>query len=327
MKEGLVLIKRGDYVESFHRVHLVVVNDKGETIFTRGKEGLNVCMRSSAKPFQAIPVVIYDVDKTYGLTEEELAIFSGSINAEEHQVEVVREILRKAGLDESYLKCGPSYPSYKKYAEKLKAEGIKPAPIYHNCAGKHAGMLIVSKAKGYDLNSYFKEEHPLQQEILEIIAEYAEMKKDDIKLVTDGCGLPVYFMPLKNIAVAYKNLSMKLEIKDGKVKRLIKAALKNPDMVAGTDRLCTDIIKITDGRIFAKVGAEALYGAFNCETKEGLAFKVEDGGQRALNIFMVVLLKKLGWINDYELEKLSKYINLPIRNSRNDVVGKVEAIV
>lgn len=326
MKEALLLIKRGDWVESFHRIHVVVVNSNGEIVYKKGKEDLLTCMRSTAKPFQAIPSVLEDIDKFYNLTESELAIFCGSINGEEFQVNAIRDILKKANLDESFLKCGPAYPSYKKYAEKLKSEGIKPAPIYHNCAGKHTGMLLSCKAKNLDIFNYYKKEHPLQIEILKIISEYSEYDKDQIKIVVDGCGLPVFFLPLKNIAVAYKNLSLKLNLYESKVRRLLSACLKHPEMIGGTDRLCTDVIKITGGRIFIKVGAEALYAGFNCKTKEAFAFKVEDGGQRALNIFLVLLLKRLDWLYPNEIDSLQKYFNLSIKNSRNEIVGKIEAV-
>ncbi|MCX7991949.1 MAG: asparaginase [Proteobacteria bacterium] len=327
MKEALLLFKRGDYVESFHRIHLVVVDSRGEVVFKKGKEDLLTCMRSSAKPFQAIPLVLENLDQVYNLTANELAIFSGSINGEDFQVETVRRILSKAGLDESYLKCGPAYPSYKKYAEKLKSEGVKPAPIYHNCAGKHAGMLIYCKAKGLDIHSYYKQDHPLQKEILKIVSEYSEVEDKDIKVVTDGCGLPVYFMPLKNIAIAYKNLALRFNMQESRVKKLIGAVIKHPEMIGGTDRLCTDLIRATEGRVFVKVGAEALYAGFNVKTKEAFVFKVEDGGQRALNIFLLMLLKRLDWLYTNETEKLNKYLNLSVKNSRNDVVGKIEAVI
>lgn len=327
MKEALLLVKRGDYVESFHRIHLVILDSKGEIIYKKGKEDLLTCMRSAAKPLQAIPVVIENIDKLYNLAEPELAILCGSINGEDFQVELVRNMLSKAGIDESYLKCGPAYPSYKKYAEKLKSEGVKAAPIYHNCAGKHAGMLLYCKAKNLDLYSYYKKEHPLQEEILKIISEYSEVKEDEIKVVTDGCGLPVYFIPLKNIARAYKNLLLRLNVQGSKVKILIESALKHPEMIGGTDRLCTDIINVTGGRVFVKVGAEALYAGFDTKSKSSFVFKVEDGGQRALNIFLIMLLKKFGWLYNDELEKLQKYLNLSIKNSKNEVVGKIDVII
>ncbi|GAB4435774.1 MAG: asparaginase [bacterium] len=323
MKELLVLVKRGSYPENVHRCHVVVVDREGNTVFSAGKENYFTCLRSAAKPLQAIPIVIENIDRHFGLTERELASFCGSLNAEPFQVEVVREILKKAGLDESYLKCGASYPSYKKAAETLKAKGEKPAPIYHNCAAKHAGMLLVCQFKGYDKENYYKESHPLQKEIEEIVADYAELKREDVKIVTDGCGLPVFFMPLKNIAIAYKNLALKMENHLSGVRRLLKSAIDYPEMVGGTERLCTDVIRFTAGKIFAKVGADGVYAAFNMNRMEALAMKVEDGSAKALQPAFIKAIEKLGWLNPREIELLEKYWKVPLKNSRGNAVGEI----
>ncbi len=206
MKEAVIIVKRGDFAENIHRCHIVVVNNKGEVMFSRGNENHYTCLRSSAKPLQAIPLMLNHLDDLYGLTEREIAAFCGSLNGEPFQIDVVKSILKKAGLDESFLKCGAAYPSYKKAAEELKVKGIKPSPIYHNCSAKHAGLLLVCQYKGYDKETYFKPWHPVQKEIHEIVADYAEIAREEVKTVTDGCGLPVFFIPLKNIAIAYKIL-------------------------------------------------------------------------------------------------------------------------
>lgn len=324
MGEVLILVKRGVYPENLHRCHLSVIDKEGRSLFSAGNESYFTCLRSAAKPLQAIPIVINNIDRHFGLTEREVASFCGSLNAESFQVEIVRMILKKAGLDESYLKCGVAYPSYKKAADELKTKGEKPAPIYHNCAAKHAGMLLVCQFKGYDKETYYKESHPLQTEIHEIIADYAELKKDEVKIVTDGCGLPVFFMPLKNIAISYKNLALKMENPLSGVKRLLQAAIDNPDMVAGTDRLCTDVIACTSGKIFAKVGADGVYAAFNINKMEALAMKVEDGSAKAVQPAFIKTMERLGWLNPKELSLLEKYWKLPVKNSRGSVVGEVE---
>jgi len=326
MQTLLIEVKRGSYPENIHRCHLTVVDREGKTIFKRGDENHFTCLRSSAKPLQAVPIMLNNLDKHYGLTEKEVAAFCGSLNGEPFQIEVVRSILQKAGVAEDFLKCGATYPSFKKAADELKLKGVKPAPIYHNCSAKHAGMLIVCQFKGYDKETYLKENHPLQKEIHEIVSDYAELKKDDIKLVTDGCGLPVFFMPLKNIAIAYKNLALKMENSQSRVRRLLKAALDFPEMVGGTDRLCTSVIKTTNGKIFAKVGADGVYAAFNVNRMEALAMKVEDGSAKAVQIAFVMAMEKIGWLNPSEFSLLEKYWKLPVKNSLGNVVGEIKVV-
>lgn len=327
MKELIVQVKRGDYPENIHRCHLVVVDRYGNNVFQKGDGNYLTCLRSAAKPLQAVPIMLNNLDKYYGLTEQEVAAFCGSLNGEPFQIDVVRSILQKANVAEDCLKCGATYPSYKKAADDLRAKGEKPAPIYHNCSAKHAGMLIVCQFKGYDKSTYLKPEHPLQQEILEIISDYAELKKDEIKVVTDGCGLPVFFMPLKNIAIAYKNLALKMENSQSRVRRLLKAALDFPEMVGGTDRLCSNVIKTTNGKVFAKVGADGVYAAFNINKMESLAMKVEDGSAKAVQTAFVVAMEKIGWLNPSEFSKLEKYWKLSIKNSLGNVVGEVEVVL
>lgn len=323
MKEAFLHVKRGKFTENLHRCHIVAVDKKGEPIFVRGKEDYFTCLRSAAKPFQAIPLMLNNLDKYFSLEEKEVAAFCGSLNGEAFQIEVIRKILQKAGIDEGELQCGATYPSYKKAAEELKMKGEKPAPIYHNCAAKHAGMLLVCKFKNYDRKTYLKENHPLQQEILNIVADYSEVSPSDIGVVTDGCGLPVFFLPLKNIAIAYKNLALKMENAQSSVRRLLKGAIDYPEMIGGTERLCTDVIKMTKGKIFAKVGADGVYAAFNVHKMEALAMKVEDGSAKAVQPLFIKTMEVLDWLNPYELSLLEKYLKISIKNSRGTIVGEM----
>lgn len=323
MREIFVLSKRGEFSECIHHCHAVLVNRAGDVIYSRGDENFFTCMRSSAKPLQAIPLMLNKVDEYFNLTDREISAFCGSLNGEAFQVEIVRSILKKAGIDETCLKCGATYPSYKKAKEELVVKGVKPAPIYHNCAAKHAGMLLVCVYKGYDKETYLNKNHPLQKEIHDIVADYAELAQDEVKIVVDGCGLPVFFIPLKNLAIAYKNLALKMENNQSRVRKLLKSALDNPDMVGGTDRLCSDVIKVTNGKVFAKVGADGVYTAFNVNKMEALAMKMEDGSTKALQPAFVKLIETVGWLNPREVALLERYFKLPIKNSRGEVVGEI----
>ncbi len=103
----------------------------------------------------------------------------------------------------------------------------------------------------------------------------------------------------------------------------MKAALDYPEMVGGTDRLCTDVIKVTSGKIFAKVGADGVYAAFNVNRMEALAMKVEDGSARAVEPVFVKAMEKIDWLNPREVTLLEKYWKLPVKNSVGNVVGEV----
>jgi len=319
MKEAFVYITRGGYPECLHRFHIVIVDSKGEVIFERGDRNFFTCLRSSAKPFQAIAAMRAGIVEKYCLNEEECAALTGSLNAEPFQIDIVRSILSKAGLTEDYLQCGAQYPSHKATAESLKREGCPPQPIYHNCAAKHTGMLLASKAKDYPLNNYLDSQHPFQREILKTVSEFTELDEKEIKTVIDGCGAPVFFMPLRNLAIGYKNLAIS---KETVVEKLINSVKKYPLMIGGNERLCSDIIKVTSGRVFAKIGADGVYAAFNEEFKEGLAMKVEDGSTKPLYVMLLTVLKERNWINENELERLSNYWKIKVKNSKNVVVGE-----
>lgn len=320
--EGLVLVTRGSYTECLHRFHIVIVDASGDVIFERGDKNFLTCLRSSAKPFQAITCLKTGIAKAYNLTDEECASLSGSLNGEPFQVEIVRSMLKKAELSEDYLQCGSMYPTHKNSAELLKKEGKEPKPIYHNCSAKHAGMLLASKLIGFPLDSYLEFDHPLQKLILKTVSEFCEISESEIKNVIDGCGAPVFFMPLKNLALGYKNLCIST---DETVQSLINAVKKYPLMIAGNERLCTDLIKNTKGKVFAKIGADGVYSAFHSDLKQGLAIKIEDGSTKPLFVMFLTLLKERNWINDEEFQTLSKYWRINVKNSKNQVVGEYVA--
>ncbi len=319
MKEALVFVTRGGYPECIHRFHIVIVDSKGDVIFERGDRNFFTCLRSSAKPFQAITAMRAGIVEKYGLNEEECSALTGSLNGEPFQIDVVRSMLCKGGLTESYLQCGAQYPSHRATAESLKREGYPPQPIYHNCSAKHTGMLLACKAKGYSLDNYLDFNHPFQREILKTVSEFTELDEKEIKTVIDGCGAPVFFMPLKNLAIGYKNLAVS---KEAEVKKLINSVNKYPLMIGGNERLCSDIIKVTSGRVFAKIGADGVYAAFHENFKEGLAMKIEDGSTKPLYVMLLTVLKERNWISENELESLSRYWKIKVKNSKNVVVGE-----
>ena len=143
-----VAVTRGGVVESRHRAH--AVSCATSTCRSRGEtRGLVAFVRSSAKPLQALPLVPYD------LPPEELAIACASHEARPDQLVAVRALLERAGATADDLECGAEHGSR----------------LRHNCSGKHAGFLFLSRTRGWETEGYRLPEHPLQQELLALVAE------------------------------------------------------------------------------------------------------------------------------------------------------------
>ena len=91
----LIEITRGPRVESCHRGHIAVVDAAGNLRHHLGDAEAWVCMRSLAKPFQALAVITNGAAAAFGFGAEELALFSGSLSGQDFQVELATKILAR----------------------------------------------------------------------------------------------------------------------------------------------------------------------------------------------------------------------------------------
>ena len=112
MNDSVVKIYRGSTVESTHSGHLAVIDSEGKILYKHGNPDLVTFLRSSAKPFQTIPLVETGAAHRFKFSVEEIAIISGSHSGEEKHVEVVSNILEKIGLKPEHLQCGTHLPHY-----------------------------------------------------------------------------------------------------------------------------------------------------------------------------------------------------------------------
>jgi L-asparaginase II len=253
-----------------------------------------VYARSSAKPFQAMPLVLSGAAEALGLADEELAVACASHNAEEPHLAAVRSILQKAGLSEKELQSGAHPPLYAPAAAELARNGEEPEVIHSNCSGKHAGMLALCVHQGWETGGYRDPDHPLQRWILEIVARFCGLARDEILLGGDGCGVPAFGMPLENLATGFARLATGENLPDdlagaaGKIRRVMR---EHPFMVAGTGRLDTAVMVGSD--LVSKSGAEAVFCSGSPEGW-GLALKISDGAARALRPAVLPILARRG---------------------------------
>jgi L-asparaginase II len=287
-----VAVRRGPFVESVHPVHAVAVRD-GKVVAEAGDRELLTSLRSSAKPFQALALVRARDD----LDDADIAIASASHRAEPEQIAAVGRLLFKAPATEEDLEVGLQ-------------EGRPPQPIYHNCSGKHAGMLAACRARGWATAGYRLAGHPLQDEILTEVLAAAEVEPPAVETAVDGCGVVCFALPLERVAFMFS----RLRTRDGG-SRVIEAMQARPQLVGGAGQTDTELMKVLPGWI-AKGGAEALFCAAGPDGT-GVALKTRDGGYRALRPAIAELFARLG----HDLGE--GFAHVPVRNSRGDIVGEI----
>ncbi|HVF58132.1 MAG TPA: asparaginase [Pyrinomonadaceae bacterium] len=332
----LVEVWRGPIVESRHRGHVVAVDGDGRIVARAGEPETVTYLRSSAKPHQAVPLVATGAADRFGFDAREIAIACGSHSGEAVHARTVARMLEKIGLDESALKCGTHEPFDRETALKLRERGEQPSILQNNCSGKHTGMLALALHLGAPTETYDHPEHPVQLAIARAVAQFSGVPPDEIARGTDGCGVPVFGVSVRAIALMYARLVAAPSDFDARTAeacvRIVAAMGAHPEMVGGTsERFDTELMRATGGRVISKVGAEGVYtaGVLPCEDWPrglGLAFKIEDGeDRRARPTVAIESLRQLGVLNDGALEALAPYANFAVRNHRGDRVGEVRA--
>jgi L-asparaginase II len=293
MEPIVVELRRNGIVEARHRVHAVAVRD-GAVVAEAGDAGLTCYMRSASKPIQALPLARARGD----LDERDLAIASASHRATDDQVAAVRALLAKAPATEDELELGIQ-------------PGRPPSRLFHNCSGKHAGMLALCRAHGWPTAGYRLRDHPVQQACRDAHAEAAEVDAGELATAIDGCGVLTFALPLERMAHAYARLP---HLPGGD--RIVQAMRAHPDLVGGPDGADFRLMRAAAGW-FAKVGAEGLLCAAGPDGT-AIALKSEDGSSRPLEPALAVFLQPLG-------TALPGLAETPILNSRGERVGELAA--
>jgi L-asparaginase II len=308
-------------VESAHRFHAVVVRG-GRRIVELGDGDRWTFYRSASKPFQALPLVEDGVLDAFGFGVEELALACASHSGETEHVRLARRMLERMGLTEEALACGGHWPLREAAAIRFLAEGRAPGPLDSNCSGKHAGMLGLARVHGWPLGGYERADHPVQERMRQVTSAWTGVRASDLREGVDGCGVVCFAVPLGTMAESFARLAREARA-GGAAREVCGAMMRHPFLVAGTDRLCTDLMTAAPG-IVAKVGAEGVYGVSIPEEDMGLAIKVEDGGWRAVDAALVSLLSRLGLLDDGARRGLAGYLEPSILNTRGARVGRLE---
>ncbi|MFQ5651475.1 MAG: asparaginase [bacterium] len=323
MAEILAQVIRNDRVESIHCGHIVVVTPAGEVVQALGDSRMRTYMRSAAKPFQSMPLLESSVVKQLGLTVKELAVTMASHNGEEFHLQAVRSLLAKAGLAVEDLRCGFHRPLHPPCADQWLLHDHNESPLYNNCSGKHAGMLVLAKGLETPLATYLQPVHPVQQRIQHKLAIFSGVPEEEIETGIDGCSAPVFYLPLKNMALAYARLA------EGKIspsEQVFKIMSANPEMVAGSGRFDTALMRITNGRMVSKTGAEGIRClGIRAAQPLGIALKIADGNARVSAVVMLEVLNQLQLILPQEFAHLHQFYRPTLINCAGIEIGEIRA--
>src|SRR5262245_36729020 len=278
----LVVVRRGGVVESVHHGAIVVADASGRVDLAYGDAVAVTFLRSAAKPFQALPLLQSGAVERFGLTDEEVAVMIGSHGGEPFHVAAVQSILKKIGLGEEALQCGAHPPFHKPSAQALREAGLKPSAIHNNCSGKHAGMLALAVHLGAPTATYLEPKHPVQEQILDALTEMIGRSASAVPLAVDGCSAPTFGLPLASAATLYARLASPEGLRPAlaeAARRAVATMRGRPEMVAGTGRICTTLMREGQAGLIAKIGAEGFYGAGLERDGRGfgIALKVADG--------------------------------------------------
>jgi len=325
--ESVVEVMRGPAVESRHRVHVAVVDADGTLRAFSGDPDRVTFWRSAAKPIQALPVVDDGALERFGITPAELALCCGSHSGTAAHVKTAESLLEKIGVTAEALACGPHPPFDDDARRDLQEQGLEPVRLHNNCSGKHAGMMAIARARGWEPEGYERVEHPVQARLLTEVARWTQMPAEAIGLGVDGCGVVCYALPLRQMALAYAGLAAAARRGEPGPAAVVQAMAAHPEMVAGEGRICTDLARVTEGRVFAKTGAEGVYCVGVPGAELGIALKVEDGSVRAVAPAVAGVLRELDLISEDDFGALHAYVFQEVANTRGEVTGQVRPAI
>ncbi|MCL6436853.1 MAG: asparaginase [Leptolyngbyaceae cyanobacterium HOT.MB2.61] len=304
-----VRLLREGIIESRHHVQAVICDSRGRTLLVAGNAETATFVRSGLKPFQALAVTTTGTLERYGLSDRDLAIICSSHKGKIEQVRQVFNVLWRSDVDPSHLQC-PVPPG-------------KRSPLEYNCSGKHAGMLAVCHQCNWSLNNYLQRSHPVQQLIIHKVAELLRMPAEEFISARDDCGAPTYFLQLGQIASLYALLAASENLD---MERIVRAMIHHPAMVAGDGEFDTELMRLTQGELVSKAGAEGVQCIGRLGEGMGLAIKVMDGAKRAKHAVAIHLLKQMGWITPSVSETLAEKFMTLSNVTRLEVSGELSML-
>jgi len=325
----LAFVFRGKNIEAIHYGSIAVVDENGKLTHYTGDPEMVTMMRSSIKPFQALPLLMTGGFDHFGYNDKQLALMCASHDGTDEHKEVAASILLAAGNKPEDLQCGTHWPIWMRNDNIYPENGEDKDPLRHNCSGKHSGFLALAKFLNDDTKKYLDPGGKTQRLVKQAVADMCEFPSERFGVAVDGCSAPNFGYPLINLAIGFKNLVLKhykTKEMEKAVGRVLQAMTAHPKMVSGEKRFDYDVMRSFPGKVVCKVGAEAIEGIGFSEPKIGIVVKIDDGNTRALYPVCVEVLKQLDIVDKMDKFPFLKRHEKPeIANYRKITTGYIEA--
>lgn len=321
--DDVVITDRGGIIENSHRIHAAIVDPEGNLQYAVGDPDRVTLARSAAKPIQTLAILETGAADRFHFDDADLALMCASHSSEPPHIARAQQMLERAGSKENDLACG-GHPALSAEVNRSWVEQcFVPTGICNNCSGKHAGMIAGAICSGGTVAGYHEDSHPMQLSVKKAVEEMSGLSEDEVQWAVDGCNLPAPAMPLRNLALTYARLA---EARDGPLEnsngqeaslsemlsarkhhlaRIHKSMAMHPEMVGGTGRFCTVLMRAYEGALVGKLGADGCYGIAvrappdsSSQTglgrnATGIAVKVEDGNIDIVYSAVMEILEQL----------------------------------
>lgn len=324
----LTRIWRGDFVESQHHGTWVLTNAAGDVIEGAGDWAHPYFARSSLKSLQALPLIESGAAEHFAYTDDELALAVASHNGELCHTERVAALLERLGLGEADLRCGNQKPGDSETRLAMIRADRQPGQLHNNCSGKHAGFLALALHLGVDPARYIDPSSESQLLVRQAVLEMAGLEESQLTMAIDGCSAPTFRMSLSSLATSIARMTNPEGLgaeRRAACQRITDSVAAFPELVAGsTGRLCTDLSRVSGGRLFPKIGGEAVYVVGVRGADRALAVKVDDGGLRGMHALILNLLERFEFLSAAEAEGVESWRAGVVRNWAKLDVGRVE---
>lgn len=333
MSEILVKEYRGNIAENIHRGSIAVVSSTGDTIAYLGDIEKQTFLRSASKPIQVLPTLLAGLHRRFNLTEEEVAMFNSSHWGSNHHIYVLEEISRKTGInpEDMIMKpCGST--SATALAAKLTDQTrLHPregkSKLQHCCSGKHFSLMLLQRELTGKVDGYERKDSPVQKQIINFISMLSQTPTYKIGLGIDGCGVPVFALPLRSIAMSYAKLvdpfSLSTELRDT-IDYNFSCIHKHPEKI--NDYGTPSFYVNQNPDLIMKDGSRGVICMAIRSMKLGIAVKLEDGWTDEFQGLIIAnILEQLKYDDADLIQKLRNCYTTKLYNDCGIEVGHSES--